>query len=182
MEFFDVIDENGLKTGEVVEREKAHRLGICHRVVQVWVINSNNEVMLQKRSLTKDSYPGKWYASLGGHIATGEDNFQSIKREFMEELGLDVSGMSNDIRYLYTFKEIEYLNGGEFIDNEFYDVYYLKIDIVLDELVLQEDEVSEVKFITFKDFKKAIYDCDDTFWIHEEGFKLLIENLEPLLF
>ena len=55
-------------------------------------------------------------------------------------------------------------------------------DIDLDELVLQEEEVSEVKFITFKDFKKAIYDCDDTFWIHEEGFKLLIENLEPLVF
>jgi len=181
MEFFDVIDENGLKTGAIVEREKAHRLGICHRVVQVWIINSNNEVLLQKRSLTKDSYPGKWYASLGGHIEAGEDNIQSIKREFMEELGLDVSNKLDEIRYLFTFKEIEYLNGGDFIDNEFYDVYYLKIDIDLDELLLQEEEVSEVKFVPFKDFKNAIYGCDETFWIHEEGFKLLIDKLEPIL-
>jgi hypothetical protein len=48
-------------------------------------------------------------------------------------------------------------------------------------LVLQEEEVAEVKFIAFKDFKKAILDRDETFWIHEEGFKLLIKNLEPLL-
>lgn len=182
MEFFDVIDENGMKTGEIVEREKAHRLGIRHRVIQVWVINSSNEVLIQKRSLTKDTYPGKWYVSLGGHIEAGEDNFQAIQREFMEELGLDVSALSNDIRYLFTFKEIEYLNEGEFIDNEIYDVYYLKLDLDLDELVLQEEEVAEVKFINFKDFKKAILDRDETFWIHEEGFKLLIENLEPLLF
>ncbi len=37
MEFFDVLDEQGNKTGETIERSEAHKKGICHRVIQVWI-------------------------------------------------------------------------------------------------------------------------------------------------
>jgi hypothetical protein len=50
MEFFDVLDEYGNKAGEIIERNEAHKKGICHRVVQVWVINSKNELLLQKQA------------------------------------------------------------------------------------------------------------------------------------
>lgn len=50
MEFFDVIDEQGNKTGEIIERNEAHEKGVCHRVIQVWVINSKNELLIQKKN------------------------------------------------------------------------------------------------------------------------------------
>ncbi len=181
MEFFDVVDEKGNKTGEVVEREVAHKQGICHRVVQVWLVNSQKQVLIQKRSATKDSYPNKWYVSLGGHIESGEDNISAIIREFLEELGLDVSNHLDKLDYLFTFKEIEYLNDGEFIDNEFYDVYVLNLDIEVENLKLQEEEVSEVKFIDYEDFKEAIIQKNEEFWIHEEGFYRLLEKFDQIL-
>jgi isopentenyldiphosphate isomerase len=178
MEYFDVYDENGNKTGDVVERKEAHTKGICHKVVHVWVINSNNEVLLQKRSKDKDLNPDMWYVSLGGHIQSGEDNKQTIIREFNEELGLDISSEINDVSYLYTFKEVIIANDGAFIDHSFYDVYILRMELNLDELILQDDEVQEVKFLKYDDFKLAVQNRDKEFWIHEEGFSMLFNHLD----
>lgn len=178
MEYFDVLDEQGNKTGEIIERKEAHKKGICHRVIQVWVINSKNELLLQKRSANKDSCPNMWYVSLGGHIESKEDNKQTIIREFSEELGLDITNQIDKVKYLYTFKEIVVLNDGQFIDNEFFDVYLLKMDLDLSSLILQEDEVSEVKFIGYKEFKQAVINKNKNFWIHEEGFRMLFDFLD----
>lgn len=176
MEYFDVLDEEGNKTGEIVEREEAHQNGICHRVIQVWVMNSKNELLLQKRSKNKDICPDLWYVSLGGHIESKESNEEAMKREFFEELGLDVC--IENITYLYTFKEISTLKEGTVIDNEFYDVYLLKMDLNLEDLILQESEVQEVKFMNYSDFKTAVQNADPEFWIHKEGFSMLFDSLE----
>lgn len=181
LEFFDIYDENGNKTGDIVERKEAHKKGICHKVVHVWVINSKNELLLQKRSKNKDLHPDKWYVSLGGHIESGEGNKQTIIREFNEELGLDVSKQINDVSYLYTFKEIIVADAGAFIDNAFYDVYMLRMDLNLDELILQDDEVQDVKFCNYNDFKLAVHNRDKDFWIHDEGFTMLFNHLDKYL-
>ena len=181
MEFFDVLDEQGNKTGEIIERKEAHKNGICHRVIQVRLMNSKNELLIQKRSANKDSCPNMWYVSLGGHIESKEDNDQTIIREFSEELGLDVAHLIDNVKYLYTFKEIAVLNNGQFIDNEFYDVYLLKMDLDPATLILQEDEVSEVKFTGYNEFKQAVINKDKNFWIHEVGFHMLFDYLDNCL-
>lgn len=178
MEYLDVYDDNGNKTGEAVERQEAHSKGICHKVIHVWVVNSNKELLLQKRSKNKDLKPDMWYVSLGGHIESGEDNKQTILREFNEELGLDVSNRIDDVRYLYTFKERILANDGAFVDNAFYDVHILNMDLHVEELILQDEEVQEVKFMSYKEFKLAVQNQDPTFWIHDEGFSKLFNHLD----
>ncbi len=179
MEYFDVLDESGNKTGDVVERNDAHRRGICHRVVQVWIMNSNHQLLLQKRSKNKDICPDMWYVSLGGHIESSEGNEETILREFSEELGLEVP--IDEVRYLYTFKEIGVFQDGAVVDNEFYDVYLLRMDLNTDDLILQEDEVQEVKFIDYSDFKLAVQNADPSFWIHDEGYSMLFDRLDELI-
>ena len=181
MEFFDVLDEEGKKTGAIVERNEAHAKGLRHRVVQVWVLNSNHQILLQKTSPNKDSYPNMCYVSLGWHIESFEDNRQTIIREFNEELGLDISKQIEELQYLYTFEEKELLNGGKFIDHEFYDVYLLEMDLDPSKLVLQEEEVSEVKFMDYKTFKDAVHKKDKSIWIHEEGFRRLLDKLDVII-
>lgn len=60
LELFDVLDENGHKTGKTKERSQVHRDGDWHRAVNIWVINDHDEVLLQKRAAHKDSWPGYW--------------------------------------------------------------------------------------------------------------------------
>ena len=71
MEYFDVCDEQGEPTGEVVERGRAHREGIRHRTAHVWILRQRadkTEILLQKRSRNKDSFPGLYDTSSTGHV------------------------------------------------------------------------------------------------------------------
>ena len=75
-EIFDIVDENGNPIGETVSRAKAHEDGIRHRTAHIWVVrevNGEAEVLLQKRSLNKDSFPGKYDTSSAGHIQAGDE-------------------------------------------------------------------------------------------------------------
>ena len=90
-EILDVVDENGMPTGETVPREKAHAEGIRHRTSHVWLLRVRSgeiQVLLQKRCETKDSWPGCYDISSAGHIPAGVDFLPSAIRELQEELGV----------------------------------------------------------------------------------------------
>ena len=53
-EMIDVLDENGIKTGEVLSRSEIHKRGLWHRLIVVAVINEKNEILMQQRSKNKE--------------------------------------------------------------------------------------------------------------------------------
>ena len=61
-ELFDVVDADDNVIG-VGGRSKVHRERLFHRAVHVFVFNAKGELYLQKRSITKDTAPGKWVSS-----------------------------------------------------------------------------------------------------------------------
>ena len=67
MELLDIVDENGKPIGETVERKTAHSEGIRHRTAHVWIVRKSDEgaeVLLQKRAMNKDSFPGRYDTSI----------------------------------------------------------------------------------------------------------------------
>ncbi len=86
-EIFDVVNERDEVIGRNTRRE-VHRLGLLHRSVHVLVHNSQGQVFLQKRSMTKDRQPGLWDSSASGHVDSGETYDACALRELREELGL----------------------------------------------------------------------------------------------
>ena len=71
---FDIVDENGQPTGETVTRSQAHAEGIRHRTAYIWVVRENGdktEVLLQKKAMNKDSFPGRYDTSSAEHIQAG---------------------------------------------------------------------------------------------------------------
>jgi isopentenyldiphosphate isomerase len=89
-EIFDVCNERDEIIGQKPRRE-VHRLGLRHRAVHVMVFNSRGELFLQKRSMKKDCFPGKWDSSASGHLDCGEEYDACAVRELGEELGLKVT-------------------------------------------------------------------------------------------
>lgn len=88
-EFFAIVDENDNVIGKATRKECHSNRNLIHRSVYVFVVNSDNEVFLQKRSMSKDLYPGFFTASATGHVDYGEDYDEAAKRELKEELGID---------------------------------------------------------------------------------------------
>jgi isopentenyl-diphosphate delta-isomerase type 1 len=87
-EIFDVVNERDEVIGRNT-RSEVHRLGLRHRAVHVLVFNSKSEIFLQKRSQTKDTFPGAWDSSAAGHLDCGEDYDVCAVREMREELGIE---------------------------------------------------------------------------------------------
>lgn len=175
MEYLDILDENGKKTGQTAPRKEVHSKGLWHKGVHIWIINSKKELLVQRRSKNKDVYPNKLYISVAGHPVSGEAEIDSIKREFKEEIGVELN--TNKLEYLFTFSQKVIENNGKFLDNQFYDVYLIEIDLDINSLKLQFKEVSEVKNIYYKDFEKMIKNKDKVIVNHPEEWKKLFEIL-----
>ncbi len=88
MEYFDILDKNGRKTGKTKLRKEVHKDGDWHGSVDIWILNDKKEILLQKRAKDKDSFPSLWELSCSGHIAAGEKNIKAAIRELEEEVGI----------------------------------------------------------------------------------------------
>ena len=159
MELLDVVDENGCPTGETVEREKAHREGIRHRTAHVWLMRAGKdgpEVLLQKRSANKDSYPGCYDISSAGHIPAGVDFIPSALRELQEELGLSADPEELIFCGQRRFHFSAEFHGRPFVDRQVSNVYCIWRDDWPETLLLQESEVESVRWMNLEECKRAV--------------------------
>ena len=86
-ELFDVVDADDQPIG-VEQRSVVHHKKLFHRAVHVFVFNAKGELFLQRRSMSKDTAPGKWVSSCSGHVDSGEDYDPAALRELAEEISL----------------------------------------------------------------------------------------------
>jgi len=178
MEYFDVLNKNGNKTGLKKSRVEVHKDGDWHRAVHVWIVTSKGKLLIQKRSPIKDSHPNMWDISSAGHVLAGSNDITTAIKEIKEEIGLSLT--KDDFEYLFTCKNQKVLNNGAFINNEIDDVYLVHLDLDLSKLKLQEDEVSEVKLIHYKDLESEINEKDKKFVPHEKEYAELFKKLNKL--
>ena len=153
-EFFDVLKPNGEYAGKIETREKCHKEGLWHKAVTVFIINSKNQVLLQKRSPNKKMWPNTWDVTAGGHVLAGEFGFEAIIREAKEELGINLE--KSDITFIgsATSENIK----GDIINKHFNEIYIANKEIDETKLKLQEEEVSEVKWVEKDEIIKRIKD------------------------
>jgi isopentenyldiphosphate isomerase len=174
-EYIDVLDESGNKTGEKKSTDEIHTSGYWHRAAHVWILNPKRELLLQKRAPNKHLFPGMWDISSAGHISSGEDSVTSGLREAEEELGLEFG--KDDIKYLFSTKVPVVTNGGKYIDNEFQDVFLIKADVGISEVRIQEEELTEVKFVEVEKLEKMIASNPESFAPHREEYEKLFQIL-----
>ena len=90
-ELFDVLNADGSPTGEVKRRADVHRDGDWHRAFHLWIVarsdSGANEVLFQRRSARKDTWPGRLDIAVGGHYRAGE-TIEDVVREIDEEMGI----------------------------------------------------------------------------------------------
>lgn len=92
-EMIDVFDAQGVPLGRA-ERNEAHRRGLWHRAVNVFLFRSDGRLLIQRRSRWKDVWPGAWDLSAAEHLQPGESFLEAAIRGLREELAIDVDAGS----------------------------------------------------------------------------------------
>lgn len=151
-EQFEVLDATGHKTGIIKSRAAVHRDGDWHRSTLIWVVNPDQEVLLQKRSAHKDSYPSMWDLS-GGHVVAGETSRSAAADELREEIGLAIN--PTDLEFLETQRRSARPAPG-FVNNSFYDYYLLRTTKSLQDFTPQPEEVAELRFFSPAELRSLI--------------------------
>ena len=180
MEYFDVVDENGIPTGEIVARNEAHANGIAHRTSHVWIMRKKDnrlQILLQKRCKDKDSYPGYYDISSAGHIPSGDDFAESAIRELKEELGVDISAEKLVDCGLIRIRFDEVFHGKEFHDRQVARVYLLFLDMEENEFIVQKEEIDCVNWMDFEECKNAVKENTIPNCILIEELNMLEENI-----
>ena len=153
-EYFDVLDEEGMPSGITKPKSEVHTKGYWHRTVHIWIINENNEILLQRRSNTKKRNPNILTISCEGHVSAGESSIQGAIRELDEELGLKVK--NDDLKYIKSIKRAEN-RATNYYNNEFKDFYILRTNVKVEDIIYQKEEISEVMYVTWETLKEIIH-------------------------
>lgn len=155
MELWDIYDEKKERTGRTMKRNDWHmKPGEYHLTVLGVIQHTDGRFLITKRVMTKAWAPGWWEVS-GGAAQAGEDSADAVKREIMEETGLDVSSFEGG--YLFSYKRENPKEG----DNYFVDIYRFRGDFTEDDLHLQEAETDGYMLATLEEIqefaKKGIF-------------------------
>ena len=183
MELLDVVDENGIPTGETVERSIAHAKGIRHRTSHVWLLRRRSEgveVLLQKRSDNKDSFPGKFDTSSAGHIQAGDEPLESALRELKEELGISATPEQLHFAGTFPISFAKEFHGKMFRDEEIAFVYIYQEPVNTAELVLQTEEVEEVQWFDLEEVYEQCGKRREIFCVPEGGLGVVRSYLKSI--
>lgn len=157
MELLDLYDIHLKKTGQIIERGQQTPKNSFYSVIHVWPVNSSGQILIQKRAETVQWNPCIW-ACTSGAVSSGEDFLTACKRELKEELS--VIADEADLSLAGIFKRV----------TNYCCVWIYKKEIDIKDIVLQKEEVSDVKWVTIPELKKMIiqnefYNYSYTDWI-----------------
>ena len=151
MEYVDEVDENNNLTHKSFPKDDFHKLGKWYREVMGFVINTNGEVLIQRRSINKKGKPLEWEVCTG-HVSAGELPEDAMIREFKEEIDLNIT--KKELIPLKITKTKDVLKKG--YHYVFSYVYLVKTNKKIEEFHMQKEEVDQIKYIKIEELKKMI--------------------------
>lgn len=169
MELIEIVDEEGNFTGEVIDKDEAHKKNRLHNEVCCFLINDKRQTLLQKRSATKKFSPNKW-RPCAGHVKAYESLEDAMIREIEEEIG--VLFKKEELKLLD--RRIEVLPKNSHVTY----FYYLKSNLEEDKFTIQKEELSEVKWFNIEDALDATTLNEDSYY--KEKYIQLFEKLKSI--
>ncbi len=183
MEQLELFLPDGTHAGGGVDRARAHAEGILHGASHVFVCRKKNgeiEVLLQRRALCKDSFPGCLDISSAGHIERGSDFLDTAMKEMSEELGLSVLGDDLVELLMQTVDIHSVFHGKPFIDREINRVY-LYVPEEAPVFRIQEEELSEVVWMKLDEVLLRVRANDPEYCLEADELERAVHRIREIM-
>ncbi len=161
-----LVDQDDNQIG-IMEKMAAHQDGgSLHRAFSVFLFNKENQLLLQRRALSKYHSGGLWTNTCCSHPRPGESILEAGTRRLKEELGITCK---LEEYFSFTYKAN--------LDNELteYEFDHVLIGDFAGDMALNYDEVDSIKWLTLADIKKLMIERPDDFTV---WFKIAFDQVE----
>ncbi|WP_320814498.1 isopentenyl-diphosphate Delta-isomerase [Flavobacterium sp.] len=158
-----LVDINDKPIG-LMNKMEAHEKALLHRAFSVFVLNSNNEIMLQQRASHKYHSPLLWTNTCCSHQRAGETNLQAGTRRLEEEMGFVVS-----LKELFSFIYKAPFDNG-LTEHE---LDHVMIGYSNDEPKINSEEVESWKWMKIEEVKNDIENHPE---IYTVWFKIIFDK------
>lgn len=165
MEKVILVNTLDIPIGEM-EKIEAHKKAILHRAVSVFIFNSNQQLLLQKRAFTKYHSPGLWTNTACTHPYPNEENESAAYRRLLEEMGLKVNKLTKAFDFIYK-EELE----NDLTEYEFDHVYIGYSDEIPQ---YSRVEVCDFKYLNMEDILEDIKNSPEkyTVWFRKIALRV----------
>lgn len=141
-----LVNENDEQIG-LMPKLEAHEKAVLHRAFSVFVLNSQNEIMLQQRAHQKYHSPLLWTNTCCSHQRDGETNIQAGSRRLFEEMGFET-----DLKELFHFIYKAPFDNG-LTEHE---LDHVMIGYYSGEPIINTEEVEDWKWMSIEDVQNDI--------------------------
>lgn len=138
---YEILDEEGHKTGETLSRSEVHKRELWHEVVNVWILNAKGEVLLQLRAPGVELCPNVWDVAVGSHLRPNEDPPTAAVRCLGSELGITV--LPESLKHLFNIKAANPMQDGS-KHRVLGHVFLLKLDIDISTLNVNSQKIAQL--------------------------------------
>lgn len=157
MEYFDVLDKNRKKMGYTKQRGATLGIDEFNMGVEIYFL-FEDKILITQRCKQK-SHPLEWEVP-GGCAKSKQTSIDTVICEIKEEIGIDIK--KEDIKLLTT----------EMYKKMFVDIYISTKYINLSKTHLQEDEVSDIRYVTYDEFEQLYKDGKVVHSVYERYKKI----------
>ena len=141
-EYWDIYDENRVFQNRTIRRGDPFQEGEYYICCEVWIQNSNGELLITKRHPSKKA--GGLWEFVGGGVLAGETTAQAAVREVKEEIGVSIK--ENELVLFHVYRQKNY----------FMDIYLVKKDVAIADITLDENETVDAKWVPEKELQAMI--------------------------
>lgn len=166
IEYWDIYDSDKQLTGRTMLRNDwTMQPGDYHLTVLGVIRRSDGKFLITQRVMTK-SWAAGWWEVSGGGVQAGETSDEAVRREVLEETGLDVANAAGG--YVFTYRRD---NPAE-RDHYFVDVYRFDMDISESDVKIQQEEAMGFKFAEADEIRKL---AEEGIFLHYDSIKQVFE-------
>ncbi len=176
-EILDIVNERDEVVGRV-EREEAHHKGLTCRMVFVLFYTPEKKIILQRRSMTKKSNPGKLTTTVSGHVSSGDDYDDTAAKETFEEAGVRIIPEKLQSLGVIYAGYVE----GDYISNAMRGLYLYEFDGDIDDLRIEAGEGEGFEVMTTDEFweRRSQTPNDFSNYMNDELGTKMVQAIEAL--